>query len=180
MSKVLIAIPEFEYDPSETAIPWKSLSQANHDITFATPRGKNEGADPIMLTGNGLGIIKILLMADKNALNAYKQMEQSNSFKSPIAYSQIDPSNFDLLLLPGGHAKGVREYLESPILSEVVAHFFDEGKPLGAVCHGALLPARCVNKSTGKTYLNDYKSTGLLKSQELAAWNMTRLWMGDY
>jgi protease I len=41
-------------------------------------------------------------------------------------------------LLPGGHDKGMREYLESPVLQKNVAYFFDHNMAVGAICHGTL------------------------------------------
>mgnify|MGYP006171712257 CR=1 FL=1 len=36
------------------------------------------------------------------------------------------------------------------------------------------------DKKTNKSVIYHYKCTGLLKRQELAAYNLTRLWLGDY
>lgn len=40
--------------------------------------------------------------------------------------------------------------------------------------------ARSTNRETGKSVIHDYRTTALLKSQELLAYNMTRLWLQDY
>ena len=85
-----------------------------------------------------------------------------------------------MLLLPGGHDKGVKEYLESTILQKLVVDFFNENKPVAAVCHGVLIPARSIDEKTQKSVIHHYKCTGLLKRQELTAYNLTRLWLGDY
>jgi protease I len=87
--------------------------------------------------------------------------------------------SYDALLLPGGHAKGVMPYLESTLLHSTVREFFARGKPVGAICHGVVLAARSIAAS-GKSVLHGRKTTALLRSQELLAWNLTRLYLGDY
>src|SRR3546814_8210839 len=69
-------------------------------------------------------------------------LSQSRAFKSPIAWDAIHAEEFDALLLPGGHAKGMKPYLESARLQSAVAAFFAAAKPVGAICHGTLLAAR--------------------------------------
>jgi protease I len=84
------------------------------------------------------------------------------------------------LYLPGGHDKKVKEYLESKVLQDLVVDFFAANKPVGAICHGVVLAARSIDSATGKSVIADYKTTALLKTQELLAFNLTRAWMGDY
>jgi protease I len=95
-----------------------------------------------MIHSKGLGFLSLFLVADKNGKNAYFKLIKSNEFNSPIAYSQIDSSDFDGLILPGGHAQGIKEYLEPNILQEKVSEFFSDNKPVGAICHGTVLTSQ--------------------------------------
>lgn len=178
--RILIPLAAYGFDPTETAIPWKVLSKNGHEIIFASPEGKKAAADSRMLNGAGLGILKRLLRARSDAVAAYHEMEQSHEFVNPIPYAAIHEKDFDALLLPGGHDKGVKEYLESKILQQVVVDFFTAQKPVAAICHGVLLAARSIDAATGKSVLYQYKTTALLKSQELTAYNVTRFWLKDY
>ena len=178
--KILIPIPTYGFDPTEVAIPWLMLTKNNFEIVFATPNGSSAKADNLMLKGENLGIWKKVLQARKDAVIAYHQMAQSNEFINPISYSAIIESDFDGILLPGGHDKGVKEYLESSILQQTVVHFFEKQKPVGAICHGVVLLARSISPITNQSVLYNYKTTCLLKKQEMLAYNMTRLWLGDY
>lgn len=180
MKKILIPLPNYGFDPTECAIPYKILSEKGHEITFATPEGKTAKADSKMLFGENLGIFKNILMARKDAVSAYHEMENSKAFKNPIKYEEAKEENFDAIFLPGGHDKGMREYLESEILQNLIFKFFEKQKPVGAICHGVVLVCRSKNSETQKSVLYDYKTTALLKSQELLAYNITRLWLGDY
>ena len=71
-----------------------------------------------------------------------RRCARARAFRAPIAYDAIRLEDFDALLLPGGHAKGMRPYLESAVLQAHVASFFEVAKPVGAICHGVLLAAR--------------------------------------
>lgn len=178
--KILIPIPTYGSDPSEVAIPWKQFSQNNFEVIFATPRGKKGHADKLMITGKSLGIMKSVLRARKDAVKAYIELEKSHNFCKPIKYSAIKVEDFDAIYLPGGHDKSVKEYLESITLQNIIVDFFNANKSVGAVCHGVILLARSINPKTKKSVIADYKTTCLLKSQELLAHKLTKLWLGDY
>ncbi|HMW06379.1 MAG TPA: type 1 glutamine amidotransferase domain-containing protein [Leptospiraceae bacterium] len=177
---ILMPIPNHDFDPTETAIPWKILTSKGYQIEFATPDGKLGEADPIMLTGKGLGVWKKILMAREDAIAAYSEMKASKSFQNPKTYNSIRVSDYEGILLPGGHAKRMKDYLESSILQKFVGEFFLTGKPIGAICHGVVLAARSKNPETGKSILFLKKTTALLNSQEMTAYNLTRIWMGNY
>jgi protease I len=180
LQKILIPLPSSGADPTEVAIPWKILTQNNCEITFITPHGEKAALDPLMLRGERLGIWKSLLKTRKDAVDAAEAMCRSSEFCSPANYSAVRAQDFDALLLPGGHDKGVKEYLESKTLQSLVVAFFKEKLPVAAICHGVVLAARSIDPDTGKSVIAECKSTALLKSQEMAAFNLTRLWLGDY
>lgn len=51
-----------------------------------------------------------------------------------FSLEDIDPSSYNLLILPGGKAPA--KLRESETLLDIVRHFFDENKPVAAICHG--------------------------------------------
>jgi putative intracellular protease/amidase len=196
MGVVVIPIPLQDSDPSEVAITWKILSDEGHKVVFATQDGTPGKSDELMLTGEGLdfwsGIpilnrlaaVGLVLKANKDARKAYQAMITRPEFLTPIKWEDINVSSFDALFLPGGHrARGMREYLESPILQAKVVEFFDEKKPVGAICHGVILAARSKSPETGKSALFGRKTTSLTWSLENAAWGIakwTRFWDPNY
>ena len=193
---VLIPLPRRDFDPTEVAIPWQVLTAAGHTLHFATPDGQRGHADPLMLSGEGLDpwgfipglrklrLIGLLLRARGDARRAYRALERDPRFLSPLRWEQLRAQDYDGLVLPGGHAKGVREYLESPLLQGLVADFFDGGKPVGAICHGVVLAARSVSDKTGRSVLHGRKTTALTWKLENSAWSLTRFfarfWDPDY
>lgn len=179
MAKILIPLPARDFDPTETGVPWKILSARGHDLAFATPDGTPGEADPLMVTGKGLGLLASVLRANADGQAAYGAMRASAAFKAPIPYSAIRPDGFDAILLPGGHAKGMQPFLESPVLQGHVTAFFAAQKPVAAICHGTLLAARS-RRPDGISVLHGRKTTGLTRRMELTAWSLTMLWLGDY
>ncbi len=177
---VLIPLPDYGFDPTEAAIPWQLLVEHDYVVKFATPEGQPAAADALMLSGDKLGIWKPILRAREDAVAAYSDMLKSSAFKHPLSYSELRHEHFTAILLPGGHDKRIKDYLESKQLQSLVAEFFAANKPVAAICHGVVLAARSVDKLSGKSVLHGYKTTALLKSQELLAYNLTRLWLQDY
>ena len=196
MARVLFLLPALDFDPSEAAVSWQVLKSAGHVVSFATPDGRPAVADDMMLTGRGLDLwgqipllrnlplVGLLMRANRDARQAYAKMIVEPNYVAPQRWDAIDPMAFDALLLPGGHrARGMRNYLESDILQRLVAHFFDEEKPVAAICHGVLLAARSISKRTGRSVLNGYRTTALTWAFESSAWSVariTRFWDPDY
>src|SRR5713226_1033093 len=162
MARVLVLLPARDFDPSEAAVGWRVLVNAGHAVSFATPDGRPAVADDMMLTGRGLDpwgaipllrnlpLVGLLMRANRDARAAYAEMIVDPNYVAPQRWDVIDPSAFDALLLPGGHrARGMRDYLESEILQNHVASFFDEQKPAAAICHAVLLAARSISTRTG-------------------------------
>lgn len=184
--KILCPLPQRDFDPTEAAVSWKILHAAGHEIRFATPDGARAYADPLMISGEGLDVwgfipglkkirlLGLLLRAQAPARAAYAEMEQDAHFRAPLRYDQLSVAAYDALLLPGGHAKGMRDYLESKTLQTVVADFFDANKPVAAVCHGVVLAARSVSRKTGRSVLHGRKTTALTWKLEKSGWDLTR------
>jgi len=194
--KVLMPLPHEGFDPSEAGLSWKILAAAGHEIVFATPQGAMSAADPIMVTGIGLDfwsrvpglrklkLVGLMLRADANARAAYAELVGDAAFRAPLSYAQIRSADFGALLLPGGHAQGMREYLESASLQRVVAEFFDAGKPVAAICHGVVIAARSMSTRTGRSVLYGRRTTALTWKLERSAWLLSRYagryWDRDY
>jgi protease I len=88
MATILIPIPSSGFDPTEAAVPWKTLRALGISVVFSTPDGKPGAADPRILTGQGLGVLARMLMADMNGRQAYAEMAASAEFRSPIRWEE--------------------------------------------------------------------------------------------
>ncbi len=101
MARVLIPVPDRDFDVTEVAVPWRVLCDAGHDVVFATEHGDCvPQCDPRMLTGVMFG----KLGARADAMACYRALQNESAFKQPLAWDALDVSLFDGLLLPGGHA----------------------------------------------------------------------------
>jgi len=125
-----------------------------------------------------------LLAADGRARAAYDELVSAPAFVHPVGWDDVRLDTFDGLLLPGGHrARGMRRYLESDVLRELVVAAFTDGRPVGAICHGVLLAARSTNPATGRSVLFGKQTTALTWSLEQRAWRvgrLTRFWDPGY
>ncbi|HLR54945.1 MAG TPA: DJ-1/PfpI family protein [Pseudogracilibacillus sp.] len=89
---------------------------------------------------------------------------------SHIAFSDVDPTDYDALYIPGGRSpEHVRLNKEIP---DIVGHFFEANKPIASVCHGSMILTMVPNhiknreftayiackpevEATGATYIDD-------------------------
>lgn len=178
MARVLIPLPDRDFDVTEVAVPWKLLRDAGHDVVFATERGaagEAPAADPLLLSGVVFG----KLGAAAEAARWYAEMTQSREFQRPVLWSSLEPREFDGLLLPGGHAPGMRQYLSSGSLQAKVAAFCALDRPLAAICHGVLVLARAKD-ADGRSVLHAKRTTCLPKYLERSAFFLTAWRRGRY
>lgn len=176
---VLCLLPASDYDPTEAATSWHALTQAGHQVSFTTPSGQPAHAD-LRLTDTGFGLFNAVFMTRKPDLSMYRQMAAATAFNKPLAYARVNPADYGALLIPGGHATGMRSMLDSADAKTICAHFFTADKPVAAVCHGVLLPARSIDPATGRSVLHGRRTTALPATLELGAWAMTAAWLGRY
>jgi putative intracellular protease/amidase len=196
-ARVLILLPQRDFDPSEVAVAWKILKEEGHRVMFATPEGQAASADPLMLSGEGLDLwsnfpvlrkikcLGLVLRANADARRAYAEMQKDMEFQRPLTYAALRVGDYDGLLLPGGHwARGMRQFLEDSLLQRFVGDFFDADKPVAAICHGVVLAARSKSVRTGRSVLHGRKTTALTWKLEKAAWSAMkyfgRVWNPDY
>jgi putative intracellular protease/amidase len=176
MARVLVPLPDRDFDVTEVAVPWKLLTEAGHDVVFATEKGTTPAADPRLLVGVLFG----QLGAEDEAKAFYRELEGAAAFTRPLAWGDVDPDAYGAMLLPGGHAPGMRQYLEGEVLFDRVARFARSGRPLGAICHGVIVLARAKDPATGKSVLAARRTTCLPKYMEKTAWMLTAWKLGRY
>lgn len=175
--RVLIPLPDNDFDVTEVAVPWRLLTDAGHKVTFATEReGAVPAADPRLLTG----VIFGQLGAAEQPKRFYGELTAAAEFHAPIAWSAIEPGDYDGLILPGGHAPGMRQYLGSRELAAKVAAFWALDRPVGAICHGVIVLARTIDPATGRSVLADRTTTCLTKPMERSAYYLTAWRLGRY
>ncbi|WP_406002319.1 type 1 glutamine amidotransferase domain-containing protein [Streptomyces sp. NBC_00829] len=175
--RVLIPVPDRDFDVTEVAVPWRMLTDAGHQAVFATEwAGTRPAADPRLLTGVVFG----RLGAAPEPRRFYEELTRSPEFRATVAWGEVDPGDFDGLILPGGHAPGMRQYLGSQSLRDQVARFWALDRPVGAICHGVLVLARTRAAGGDRSVLADRRTTCLPKYMERAAYLSTAWRLGRY
>jgi len=177
IATVLIPVPDRDFDVTEVAVPWRLLTRAGHCVRFATERGGTApAADPRLLDGVIFG--QLGAAAEPKAF--YAEMQRSEEFRAPLAWADIEPDELDGLILPGGHAPGMRQYLGNELLRGKVAEYWALGRPTGAICHGVLVLARTCDPTTGRSLLYGRRTTCLPKYMERSAYLATAWRLGRY
>ena len=114
MAKVLFALPDRGFDPTEAAVAWRILNAAGMEIAFATETGRAGVCDTLTLMGPP--IFAKILAAQPAGVRSFYQMEPTEPFQSPITHDDIVPDDYDALILPGGHAAETKPYLELSLI----------------------------------------------------------------
>ena len=175
MARILFPLPDRDFDTTEVAVPWKLLCEAGHACVFATENGATPACDPLLITGVVFG----KLGAREDAIALYRELELAPEFTAPVRWAECRASAFDALYLAGGHAPGMRQYLGSELVQQLVADFFATDKPIAAICHGVLVAARA-KRPDGTPVLQGVRTTCLPKYMERAAFLSTFWRRGRY
>jgi protease I len=73
-------------------------------------------------------------------VQGWNHFDKAEKFKVQVRLSSADPAKYDALLLPGGVANPDQLRMK-PEAVAFVKKFFDDGKPVAAICHGPWLLA---------------------------------------
>ncbi|HHP7237580.1 DJ-1/PfpI family protein [Longibacter sp.] len=120
--KILMIAGDFGED-YETMVPFQMLQMVGHTVHAVCPDKK---AGETVKTG----------IHDFEGDQTYTE-KPGHLFALNATFDDIDVAEYDALVLPGGRAP---EYLRlNDDVLDAVRHFFDEDKPVAAVCHAAQL-----------------------------------------
>ncbi|WP_435195943.1 DJ-1/PfpI family protein [Natronomonas sp. EA1] len=104
----------------EVMVPYQALTMVGHEVTAVAPE-KGEGETVKTAVHDFRG--------DQTYLET-----RGHDFAVDAAIEDVDPSEFDALVVPGGRAP---EYLRTyDAVLDTVRHFFEADKPVAAICHG--------------------------------------------
>ena len=176
MARILMPLPDRDFDVTEVAVPWKLVTDAGHEVVFATEAGATPAADPLLLRGVLFG----KLGAYPEPKQFYDQLTRAPAFVTTTPWATVDVASFDGLILPGGHAPGMKQYLGSDEVHRMIARFWKLDRPVGAICHGVLALARAQDPDTGVSVLRGSRTTCLPKYMERSAYLLTFWKLGRY
>jgi protease I len=93
----------------ELTEPWKAVEQAG---------GKPE-----------------LIAPETGSVQAFNHLDKGHTFNVDHTLQQVDPEDYDGVVLPGGVANPDQLRTESAAI-DFLQRFFAAGKPVGVICHG--------------------------------------------
>jgi protease I len=109
----------------EIMVPFQALLAVGHTVHAVCPDKK--AGDSIKTA-----------IHDFEGAQTYSE-KPGHNFTLNATFAEVQVASYDALVIPGGRGP---EYLRTyPAVVAAVRHFFDAGKPVAAVCHGAQLLA---------------------------------------
>jgi putative intracellular protease/amidase len=143
--------------------PHKTFTDAGFDVSIATPQGRTPTVDP-------LSFALAYNNNDQSEVDTYKEYLDSlkNELASPRPLSDVDPSDFDVVFVVGGHGPMQDLAVDPDIGSLTAAILADSNKVLAAVCHG---PASFLSAhdAEGQWLFEGRKLTGFSNEEETQA-----------
>jgi protease I len=122
--RILMLVGDFGED-YEIMVPFQALQMVGHTVHAVCP-DKQAGAT-----------IKTAIH-DFEGDQTYTE-KPGHHFTLNASFAEVDPSQYDALLIAGGRAP---EYLRlNEQLLKLVQHFSEANKPIAAICHGAQILA---------------------------------------
>lgn len=119
VKKILMLVGDFVED-YEVMVPFQMLTMVGHEVHTVCPN-KNSGATVATA------------IHDFEGDQTYTE-KRGHNFGLNAAFSEIDETQYDALVIPGGRAP---EYLRLDArVIEITQHFANAKKPIAAICHG--------------------------------------------
>lgn len=124
MAKVLMITGDYTED-YETMVPFQTLLACDHSVDAVCP-------------GKAAGDTVKTAIHDFEGDQTYSE-KPGHNFALNADYEGLNVADYDALVIPGGRAPEYLRLDESVLAA--VRHFFEAGKPVAAICHGAQLLA---------------------------------------
>ncbi|WP_435097104.1 DJ-1/PfpI family protein [Halarchaeum sp. P4] len=117
--RLLMIVGDFGED-YEIMVPFQALQAVGHEVDAVCP--EKEAGETVKTA-----------IHDFRGDQTYLE-ERGHDFQLTATLSDVDPADYDGLVVPGGRAP---EYLRTyDVVLETVRHFFETEKPVASLCHG--------------------------------------------
>jgi len=118
--QILLVTGDFGED-YEVMVPFQALQAVGHEVDAVCP--DKEAGETVKTA-----------VHDFRGDQTYVE-SRGHDFELTASLEEVDPAEYDALVLPGGRAP---EYLRNyDAVLDTVRHFFDEDKPVAAICHAS-------------------------------------------
>lgn len=148
---------------NELMQPVKALSDAGHEITFATPKGTAPAVDKTSIDKMYFGGDEAAMKDSEKQLAALGLMSSDRSPVISLArVKQIGYDHFDAVYVPGGHAP-MQDLLVSSELGKLLTYFHENGKTTALACHGPI--ALLSTLADAKGFVTKFETAGTATTQ---------------
>lgn len=129
-AKILILATD-GFEQSELMVPRKKLAEAGATVIVAAPKSR----------------------MDQNGIRGWDKKDWGETVKVDKNLEDIDPSEFDALVLPGGQINPDKLRGEQKAI-EIIRAFYSDGKVVAAICHAPwlLIEAGVINGKDCTSY----------------------------
>ena len=141
------------YWAEELLTPYQALTDAGHEVVFATPGGVVPVADPASLAPQANG-----------GRDLAPELARIQGLASPLKLQDVDLAEYEAVFYPGGHGP-MQDLAVDAASGRLLVAALDSGKPLGVLCHApaALLAA---NRVDGTSAFAGRKITAFSNEEE--------------
>ena len=154
---ILTSHKEIDKDRKDTGVwlgeftdPYYEFVDQGYEVVLASPQGGEPPVDTrSLLTEN--------ITSSNRRFN--EDVRAQTAFKNTLKLDAVDPQAYAALFYPGGHGP-MWDLAKDETNARLVLAFFDDHKPIGAVCHG---PAALVKAAA--------KRPELLKGKKVTAFS---------
>jgi protease I len=99
-----------------------------------------DGVEQVELTEPWKAVVQAggepeLISLEAGTIQGFEHFDQGDTFEVDRAVGDVDPTDYDGLVLPGGVINPDLLRMDEGAMAFVRA-FFEQGKPVGAICHG--------------------------------------------
>ena len=99
----------------------------------------NEGVEQIELTApvealRGAGAEVDLIAPEAGTVQAFSHLDKADEFRVDHSVAEVNAGDYAGLVLPGGVANPDQLRMSGAAVG-LIADFFEQGKPVGAICH---------------------------------------------
>jgi len=117
--KILMIVGDYVED-YEAMVPYQMLTMVGHTVDSVCP-------------GKSAGETVKTAVHDFEGDQTYSE-KRGHNFAVTATFDEIDPEEYDALVIPGGRSP---EYLRlNERVIAMVRHFAESGKPIASICHG--------------------------------------------
>lgn len=141
----------------ELAAPYYVFIDAGAEVTLASPQGGRPPADPRS-------------DAEDSKTGATRRFKGDENAQAKLArthrLAEVEASDYDAVFFPGGHGP-LWDLVSDPHCIGLIEHFWSDGKPVAAVCHGPVVLMHAED-GNGDPIVKGRDVTGFSNSEEQA------------